>query len=402
MPDPRFTLISTKLMVPSSGRALMRRHRLERMLTAGLQGPLTVVVSPAGCGKTALVSRWAAEVSRRGTQVGWVSLDAKDDDPFRFWSYVYAALGLTSDPDGTDVRSEDPEDFLVPLSNRLAALDDELVLVLDDVHVLTDARIQRGLRFLLKDQSPFFHLVLIGRETPGFVDDRTIRGDVAEVRAQDLVFDREETAQLLRRLDVSLGEKAQQQLRRRFGGWAVALCLTASWAAGRADPDASVLSLSRADATLSDFVTSNVLAQLPDDTRHFLLATSVLSRLTGPLCDAVAGTTGGAETLRGLERRGLFIDALDADGAWFSYHALFGEILQQELARAHPDLVRDAHQRASAWFAAHGFPTRPSGTPSAPRTGRACVGCSRARSCPSAASVRCRCSRAGLRRSRPS
>ena len=358
MDDLPATLVRTKLTVPAGGTHTVRRLRLERLLTAGLQRSLITVVAPAGYGKSALVSRWATGLSRRGTHVGWVTLDAKDDDPFRFWTYVSAALGLPAAAAGWAdvVTSPDPEEFLVPLTNHLAALDDELVLVLDDVHVLTDRRIHAGLRFLLRGQSPLFHLVVLSRDAPTYL---TVRrhglGEVAELGARDLAFDPEDTEALLDRLAVPLGGQARARLHQHFGGWAVALSLTVLWAAGRPDPDAAVLSMTAADGTLADFVTSEVLEQLPLPTRRFLTVTSILPRLTGPLCDAVTGGSAGGDTLRRLERRGLFVEALDEDGQWFSYHPVFQEILQQ-LARQHPGTVREAHADASSWFATHGLP----------------------------------------------
>jgi LuxR family maltose regulon positive regulatory protein len=353
-------LIVTKLTVPALPRGAICRERLHQLLGDGTQGRLMLVVAPAGFGKTVLAASWL--LARPGRRAGWVSLDAGDDEPSRFWAYVLAAAdgagaGLELPAGALAEPAAPPEAALVPLVNALAALSGDLVLVLDDYHLITDPRIHHGVAFLLGQQLPRLHLVILTRADPPFPLARQMAsGQVIQARTGDLAFTAGEMALFLDQQQVTLPGALQEPLFARLGGWAAALRLVTLWVAGREDPAVAIAEFAASDATIADYLTVEVLGQLPAGLRRFLLCTSILPRLTGPLCDAVTGDAAGsgAQVLAELDRRGLFVEALTPGRDWLRYHQLFAELLRLELQRAYPETVQELHRRASRWFAAHG------------------------------------------------
>ena len=353
-------LIVTKLMVPAAPRGMIRRDRLHQFLDGG-GVRLTLAVAPAGYGKTVLAASWLA--SAPGRRAGWVSLDRSDNEPSRFWAYVLAAIAgagtglqlpggaLTGQP-----GNGPPGEALAPLVNALAGLTCDLVLVLDDYHLITDPRIHRGVAFLIGQAPPRLHLVILSRSDPPLLARRRVSGGVTQARTRDLAFTAAEMTLFLDRQGVILADRPRLALFTRLGGWAAALRLVTLWLAGRDDPAAALADFAASDTTIADYLTAEVLGQLPAGLRRFLLQTSILPRLTGPLCDAVTGDAdgGGAQALAELDRRGLFVEALTPGRDWLRYHQLFAELLRLELQRAFPGLVGELHRRASQWFAAHG------------------------------------------------
>jgi LuxR family transcriptional regulator, maltose regulon positive regulatory protein len=353
-------LIVTKLMVPAAPRGVIHRPRLHHLLDGGA-GKLTLVVAPAGYGKTVLAANWLS--SAPGLRAAWVSLDGGDNEPSRFWAYVLAALAaagvalpLAGGALAAGLGTRPPGETLAPLVNALAGLDCDVVLVLDDYHLITDPRIHRDLAFLIGRQPPRLHLVILARSDPPFLlARRKANGEVIQARTRDLAFTTDEMALFLDEQDVTLPGGLREALFTRLRGWAAALRLVTLWVAGRDDPGAAVAEFAASDATIADYLTFEVLGQLPAGLRSFLLQTSILPRLTGPLCDAVTDGDGGAQALAELDRRGLFVEALTPGRDWFRYHQLFAELLRLELQREHPELIEGLHRRASEWFAAHGF-----------------------------------------------
>jgi LuxR family transcriptional regulator, maltose regulon positive regulatory protein len=355
-------LIATKLRIPAAVRLNVHRARLDELLHAGAQRKVTVLAAPAGFGKTVLVASWMSAAAASGRLVGWVSLDSGDNDPATFWSYVLAAIDrmevTIAAGGGVPVETLGPEsaEVLPALVNALAAQTNERVLVLDDYHLITDPRIHRDLTFLVEQELPHFHLMVLSRSDPPFLSSRRrASGDVVEVRARDLAFNRDETAAFLEDHGVVLDNDLREALFARVAGWAAALRLAAIWVAGSKDQSTAVTEFAAADFTMTDYLTVEVLGQLSPELRRFLLLTSISARLSGPLCDAITGERGGEQTLNDLERRGLFVDQLDSARGWFCYHQLFAELLRQELSRSYPDEVPELHRRAARWFAANGF-----------------------------------------------
>lgn len=357
----RSTLIATKLVVPPAPRHVVSRLRLHRLLDAGIEGKVVHVVAPAGFGKSVLVADWLS--STTGRPVGWVSLERSDNDRSRFWAYVLAALatsGVSLPPDVDDlvqrVGTAPPEQAMAPLVNALAELHTEFVLVLDDFHLITDGGIHHELAYLVDRQPPRLHLVIITRSDPPFLSARMkASGEVIDVRARDLAFNQDETILFLGSQRVILPVDLHEALFTRVKGWAAALRLVAIWVSGREDSATAIAEFATSDLTIADYVTGEVLGQLPAESRRFLLWTSVLPRLTGALCDELTGAAGGTQMLDELERREMFVQAIDQSRTWFRYHPLFAELLGQELRRAYPQMVVELHRRASRWFAAHGL-----------------------------------------------
>ena len=357
------TLIATKLMVPEPPRHAVVRPRLHALLATGCQAKLMLVAAPAGFGKTALLSEWSYCRPGQSAPVAWVSLDATDNDPCRFWAYALGALartGVAVDLPASVAIERDgprpPEVTLAPLLNSMAELCGERTLVLDDYHTISSPEIHEELAFLIRHLPPRLHLVILTRSDPPFPLARwRAGGGMAEIRARDLAFNREETERFLGEQGLVLPDPLLGRLCARLEGWAVALRLVSLWVAGRDDPSGRIAEFVASDATIADYLTGEVLDHVSVARRRFLLRTSILRRLTGSLCDAVTGEGGGGESLRELERDQLFLEAIDPGRQWFRYHQLFEELLRHELSRESPELVGELHRRACEWLGAHGF-----------------------------------------------
>ena len=358
--DGPATLVETKLRPPRRRRRVVHRPRLARRLVGRDQPALTLVSAPAGFGKTTLLSDWVADEPDRAT--AWVSLDAADNDPVVFVSYVVAALrGVVSDIGATTLsllRSAPStlQAAMTALINELDALRTEILLVLDDYHVIESTEIHDALAFLLEHLPPSVQLVVASRFDPPFPLGRLrARGDLAEIRAADLRFTTEEVGAYFNgAMGLGLTDDNVDALEARTEGWIAALQLAGLSMRGRADVDTFIDSFAGDDRFVFDYLAEEVLERQPEGVRSFLLQTAVLGRLTGPLCDAVTGGTGGAAMLDELDRANLFLVPLDDRRLWYRYHHLFGDVLRARLVGQHPQLVPELHRRASAWYGEHG------------------------------------------------
>jgi LuxR family maltose regulon positive regulatory protein len=354
-------LLATKLHVPRPRPGFLPRPRLLERLADGAGRELVLVCTPAGFGKTTLLGDWA----RRSRQpVGWLSLEVGDNDPVRFWRYVVAALDGAGTGLGDQVapllagpQPASLEAVVTAVVNGLAGLPDRCALVLDDYHVIEAPPIHHSLGFLLERLPAQLQVVLASRVDPPLPLARLrVRGQLTELRARDLRFTQDETAALLREvagLDLSAASLAA--LSARTEGWVAGLQLAALSLQRDADPAAFVASFSGSHRFVLDYLTEEVLARQPEELVRFLLETSVLDRLSGPLCDAVTGQTGGQATLEQLERANLFLVPLDETRRWWRYHRLFAELLRARLERAQPDRVAALHRNAVAWLEDHGL-----------------------------------------------
>lgn len=366
-------LLTTKLSVPPARPSLVPRPQLLDRLDAAAAGTLTLVVAPAGYGKTTMLGAWAAARAADagvGRPLAWLSLDADDNDPIRFWTYVIAALesvhpgigasalGLLHAPpaaEGADLRSLAAP--LTALINSIATMQEPLVLALDDYHMITAAPIHDTLASLLDRAPAHLHLVISGRSEPPLPLARwRARGRLVDLRADDLRFAPAETAAFLRTvMGLDLAADAIVALDERTEGWAAGLQLAALSLRGRTDISGVVAALTHGHRYVLDYLADEVLRGQPEDVRNFLLRTSILGRLTAPLCDAVTGRTDGQELLERVERASLFLTPLDEDRRWYRYHALFAEVTRDRFLRAQPGEVATAHQRAAAWYASGGM-----------------------------------------------
>jgi LuxR family maltose regulon positive regulatory protein len=357
---PLHPLLATKLHVPRPRTNLVPRARLVRRLQQSLARSLTLVSAPAGFGKTTLLAQWLTDANM---PVAWLSLEAEDNDPTRFLSYLIAALQTLDAQLGTSIltmlrtpQPPSPEAVLAVLTNDLVRQDaGDFTLVLDDYHVITADPIQRGMTFLLEHLPPQMHLILATRADPPLPLARLrARGQLCEVRAADLRFGAAETSAFLHAvMGLDLPAEAIATLESHTEGWIAGLQLAALSLQGRSDVSAFLAAFTGSHRYVLDYLSDEVLARQPPPVQTFLLHTCLLERLSGPLCDAVTGQEGGQAMLEALERANLFVVALDDERGWYRYHHLFAEVLRRQLQQAEPTLLPVLHRRASAWHEQH-------------------------------------------------
>lgn len=365
-------ILATKLFVPPPRlQAVHRPHLIER-LDQGLGGRLTLICAPAGFGKTTLVSEWLASGAppspgRTHLACAWLALDEGDSDPTRFLMYLVAALQTIAPGLGEESlaalaasqpESQPPlEPVLTVLVNEMTAMAQNFVLVLDDYHTLDAPAVDRAVAFLIEHAPPQMHLVMTTREDPQLPLARLrARGQLTELRATDLRFREAEAAGFLNgvmRLELAPEEIAA--LEARTEGWIAGLQLAALSLQGRADPAPFVKAFAGDHRYIVDYLVEEVLGRQPPPLRRFLLQTSILDRLCGPLCDAVTGEAESSARLEFLERGNFFVVPLDDKRQWYRYHHLFAGVLAAHLRAEHPDLAPDLHRRASAWCEQNGL-----------------------------------------------
>jgi LuxR family maltose regulon positive regulatory protein len=347
-------VLETKLTRPAVRSEYVARTELLERLRGDAERALTVVTAPPGFGKTTLLAAWLAEADR----VGWLSLDEDDNDPARFLLYAVAALRSVEPELGAQALAAHRtpgaglvEVVLPILLNELAAEENQLMLILDDYHLITNDEIHEALAYLVERMPNSFRLVLATREDPPLPLGRLrARGQLAELRAEELRFREEETSAFLNdALDLGLSVEDIERLQARTEGWPAALYLAALTLRGRPDPSSVIEAFAGDDRHVVDYLTGEVLARQAPELQTFLLRTSILTRLCGPLCDAVTETEGSDRILDELERSNLLLVPLDAKRHWYRYHPLFAELLRHELERTEPDTVPALHRRASSW-----------------------------------------------------
>jgi LuxR family maltose regulon positive regulatory protein len=366
-------LLRTKLTIPLARRQLVVRPRLLQLLEAGLRGPLTLLAAPAGSGKTTLLSAWLSGAEGGARRVAWVSLDGRDNDPVRFWRYVLTALetaGVEIGPGRSSLlRPPQPapiEVVLTQLLNAMSAQPDDVILVLDDYHTIDNEAIHRSVAFILEHLPPGLHLALSTRTDPPLPLARLrASGRVTEVRVDDLRFSREEAAAFLTEvMGLELTADQVEALERRTEGWIAGLQLAALSLQGRPSTATSdfITSFAGSHRHVIDYLTEEVLGRMPESIQRFLLHTSILDRLSAPLCafvmdgeETVEGVAASRELLEELERNNLFLVPLDEQREWYRYHHLFAEALRHRLRQREPDCLPEAHRRASQWFEEHGL-----------------------------------------------
>jgi LuxR family maltose regulon positive regulatory protein len=358
-------LLETKLHVPRRRRDLVARPRLTERLSGAAESALTLVSAPAGFGKTTLLADWLAVPAANGQPAAWLSLDRRDNDPALFWTYLVAALKTAAPGVGADalslLQSPQPpiEAVVATLLNDVSAISNDVVLVLDDYHIIDAREVHEGMAFLLEHLPPQLHLVIAGRADPALALARWRgRGELIEIRAADLRFTPEEAGAYLNGvMGFALTAQDVAALEGRTEGWIAALQMAALSMQGRDDVAGFIAGFAGDDRYIVDYLAEEVLQRQPEHVRHFLLQTSILDRLSGPLCDAVTGQGGGKGMLARLERGNLFLAPLDDHRRWYRYHQLFADVLQAHLLDEQPDDIRELHRRASAWYELNGEPS---------------------------------------------
>ena len=356
-------LLGTKLYVPQLRRGSVGRPRLMRRMEAGADARLTLMSAPAGFGKTTVLAEWLHEGGAADRSVAWLSLDATDNEPTSFWTYVATALERAVPGVGTGALTAlaaspaHTESVLTALLNDLAAVPGEVWLVLEDYHLVDNHEIDAGVAFLLEHLPVQAHVVISTRADPDLPLARwRVQGELVEIRATDLRFtSAEATAYLTSVTGLHLAAAEIAALEVRTEGWIAALQLAALSLQGREDASGFIARFTGDDRYIVDYLIEEVLRHQTDTVRRFLLQSAVLDRLTGPLCDAVTGGDDGSEMLIALERANLFIVALDDRREWYRYHHLFADVLRARMLSEQPDEVALLHLRASEWYEGQGL-----------------------------------------------
>jgi LuxR family maltose regulon positive regulatory protein len=360
VPSAQDALLATKLHVPRPQPGVVSRPRLAQQLDDGLGRGLVLVCAPAGYGKTVLLAEWA----QRGPQLAaWLSLDAGDNDPARFWRHAITALDRVRPGIGERVGPllgpPAPQSFDGLVTALINELDqpgaDDVRLVLDDYHTIGAQPVHTSLEFLLEHRPPGLDLVLASRSDPPLPLARLrARGQLTELRAADLRFTGGEAAALLQQVASGqvLPDAVVTALASRTEGWAAGLQLAALSLRGQPDVTGFVAAFTGSHRYVLDYLAEEVLERQPAQVRAFLLETSVLERLSGALCDVVTGRPGSQALLEQIEREGLFLVPLDEVRGWWRYHHLFADLLRARLGQQ-PGQAAKLHQRAAAWYEEH-------------------------------------------------
>jgi LuxR family maltose regulon positive regulatory protein len=375
------TLIRTKLRLPFLRLELVSRPRLQERIARGLRRPLTLITAPAGFGKTTLV---ASCVAGCGMSVAWLSLDKDDNQAGRFLGYLVAALQEADRTIGSEAaqllaaaRQAPPEAILTSLINDLDAAGGEMALVLDDYQFISSQAVHDQVAFLLEHCPKTFHLVIATRSDPLLPLTRLrVRGQTVELRAADLCFTEPEAAQFLNEgMGLGLDAGSVAALEERTEGWIAGLQMAALSMRDRRDVPEFIEGFSGTNRYILDYLLEEVLASQPPEIQRFLLVTSILERLTAPLCDAVLASDEGAKwegdnrstrseslfvgqsasILDYVERANLFLVPLDDERIWYRYHQLFADLLRTQLQRSlGAQGVAQLHVRASEWHGQNG------------------------------------------------
>jgi LuxR family maltose regulon positive regulatory protein len=370
-------ILTTKLYVPPVRAKLVSRSRLIQRLNGGLDRRLTLVSASAGFGKTTLLSEWSQSCKR---PIAWVSLDEGDNDLLHFLSYVVGALQTVHAELGEAVlaafqspQAPPVESLLTALINEIAEVPDPFVLVLDDYHAITAPPIHQIVAFLLEHTPPQVHLVIASRSDPPLPLSRLRgRNQLSELREADLRFTTEEAATFLNQvMELSLSAENIAALDARTEGWITGLQMAALSMQELDDVSGFIAAFGGSHRYILDYLVEEVLQRQPEEIQAFLLHTSILERLCGPLCDAVAeigdwrletdqeqspvSSRRSQDILEYLESSNLFIIPLDDKRRWYRYHHLFADLLRVRLTQAHPERLPELHRRASKWYEQNGL-----------------------------------------------
>lgn len=360
-------LLHNKLMPPRINANVIPRDDLLSRLDRGLTGKLTTVIAPTGFGKTTLVSMWIAS---REFASAWVTLDQNDNDVTRFWTYVSSALrgldpaiGRTTLSALAASQSSSFQTLLTPLINDLAYLRKTSALVLEDFHFIKTKEILDGVLFLTQHLPVSLHLVIITRTEPDLpLALLRVRGEITEIDAADLRFDREETEAFMQReVRADLSASSLSQILQKTQGWVAGLRLIALSLHNKTQAvnvENLIESFSGRDRYVADYLIGEVFKSQPEPVQSFLLRTSFFNRLTGSLCDAITGVNNSSAMLEQLERDNLFLMQLERhqNQTWYRYNPMFAESIQyvarQQLGETE---IQALFEKASHWYEYHGF-----------------------------------------------
>jgi len=360
--NQHLTPLKTKLNVPLPRSNWISRLRLAKRLDEGFERKITLLSAPAGFGKTTLIVDW---IHKHKIPVAWFSVDKGDNDPVHFLIYIIAGIQTLEANAGkaalTMLQSPQPppiESILINLINDVIRLPTDMALVLDDYHLVEVKPIHDLIAFLLENLPQQMHMIIATRSDPPLPQLSRLRSQnqLSELRAADLSFTADETSILFKEsLNLRLSSNDIQLLETRTEGWVAGLQLAALSLQGRKDPSGFLKKFKGDNRYIADYLTEEVLSRQPEHLRQFLLQTSILGRLSGPLCDFVTQKENSLQVLNALDEANLFVIPLDDKRCWYRYHHLFADLLEQRLRRQQSDLVPELHRRASQWLAENGF-----------------------------------------------
>ena len=350
------SLLKTKLFPPSPRPNQVTRKALLEKFAPAQQIACILVSAPAGFGKTTLVVDYACA---SGLPFAWLSLDEGDNDLLRFWRYIDAALAAIDSRIGEGLRpalyeSQMPaiHQIVTGLINDIVGIEKELILVLDDYHVISNQAIHEGMTFLIDHLPPLMHLVIATRADPPLPISRLrARGQLVELRVADLRFTMDEASAFLNNsMNLDLTASDVEALETRTEGWIVGLQLAALSMQGHTDKRGFIQAFTGSHHYVLEYLADEILQRQPESLQRFLLETSLLPRMCAPLCNAVTERADSADVLADLNRRNLFVIPLDDEHYWFRYHHLFAELLNGNLQRTRANDLSLLHRRASQWF----------------------------------------------------
>ncbi|MGB3701647.1 MAG: hypothetical protein WA997_10285, partial [Anaerolineales bacterium] len=361
------SILVTKLYIPPTRPELVPRPRLIERLKEGLHRKLTLISAPAGFGKTTLVTEWLDSMQLDAkNKVAWLSLDEGENDPVRFLTYFITALNRVAGMEGSIgdgalsmLQSPQPapnEAVLTSLINEIADLPNKIIFVLDDYYLIGSSPVDVALTFLLENLPPQMHLVIATREDPNLPLARLrALGQMTELRVTDLRFTPSEAAEFLNQvMGLNLSAEEIAALETRTEGWIAGLQMAALSMQGREDFPEFIRAFAGDNRYIVDYLVEEVLQRQPERVRSFLLQTSILDRLCGPLCDAVTSQEDSRGMLEALERGNLFVVPLDDKRQWYRYHHLFTDVLKVRLMEGQNNQLRTLHLRASEWYEHNG------------------------------------------------
>ena len=349
-------VLTSKITMPGLPGWAVARPRIDNLIAEGAQGPLTVVTGPPGAGKTMAIASWAAARSCP-CPLAWITLDDYDNRPSVFWSYVATALrragiAVPRVPAGS-ARGGVDHVFMLRLASVLAAQDPPVVLVLDDLHLLTEPAILDQLAYMLRNATPGLHLVVASRVDPLLPLHRyRLTGELTEIRADDLAFSVSESGLLLAHHGITLSATALECLTGRTEGWAAGMRMAAISLHGRADPEQFVKEMDAEDSAITGYLVDEVLNAQPSSVREMLLRTSILDCFSMDLARELTEDQQAADALPALARANAFIRPLGH--GWYRYHSLFASVLRLKLRIECPGRLPELHRRAARWYQRNG------------------------------------------------
>ena len=352
---PAVVALEPKFQAPATRAGVVARTTLLDRLSASDE-PLITVVAPPGYGKTTLLAQWA---ERLGPRVAWVSCEKTDNDPAAFWTAVITTLGQIApvSPAASQLlaTSGGGVDVIPSLVSIFGTINGPLVLVLDHTEAVTSTECRTSIAEFAIRVPKGWRLAMASRDPiPIPTAQLRMQGRIVEIGTIELAMTRNEASELVRATGVELADSRMDELLQRTEGWPAGLYLAAL--AMKDGSPGEGFTFTGDDRLMGDYLRSELLTRVSSSQASFFMRTSVLDRMSGPLCDAVLGGKGSARVLEQLVSRNLLVVPIDRRGEWYRYHHLLRELLQAELRRGDPDLITELHSRAAVWYEANGMP----------------------------------------------